>query len=85
MNRAVLLAVRVGLPAAMVLVGVGLIVFGGDIEAGAGVFLIGAAVLVALLNAFMQLGNRSAADREREEAARRHFERHGRWPDERRR
>ena len=60
MSRAALLAVRVGLPAAMVLVGIGLIVFGGDIEDGAGVFLIGAAVLVALLNAFMQLGNRSA-------------------------
>jgi hypothetical protein len=85
MSRAALLAVRVGLPAAMVLVGIGLIVFGGDIEAGAGVFLIGSAVLVALLNAFMQLGNRSAADRDREEAARRYFERHGHWPDERRR
>jgi hypothetical protein len=85
MNRAALLAVRIGLPAAMVLVGIGLIVLGGDIEDGAGVFLIGAAALVALLNAFMQLGNRSAADRDREEAARRYFERHGRWPDERRR
>ena len=59
----------------MVLVGIGLIVFGDDIEDGAGVFLIGAAVLVALLNVFMQIGNRSDADRDREEAARDHFER----------
>ena len=85
MSRAALLAVRVGLPAAMVLVGIGLIVFGGDIEDGADQEHPGAAVLVALLNAFMQLGNRSAADRDREEAARRYFERHGHWPDERRR
>jgi hypothetical protein len=83
MRRAGLIGVRVGLPVAMVLVGAGLIALGGDIEDGAGVFLIGAAALVALFNVFIQLGNRSAADRDREEAARRYFGEHGHWPDER--
>jgi hypothetical protein len=86
MRRAGLIGVRVGLPLAMVLVGAGLIALGpGDVEDGAGVFLIGAAALVALFNVFIQLGNRSGADREREEAARRYFGEHGHWPDERRR
>ena len=47
MRRAGLLAVRAGLPAAMVAAGVLLIVLGGEISDGAGVFLIGAASLVA--------------------------------------
>lgn len=83
MRRAGLLAVRAGLPAAMVVAGVLLIALGGEIEDGAGVFLIGASSLVLLFNLFMQLGIRSGADREREEAARRHYAKHGRWPDER--
>ena len=83
MGRALLLAVRVGLPVGMVLAGVGLILFGDEIAAGAGVFTIGAAGLVALFNVFLQMGNRSHADRAREEAARDHYATHGRWPGER--
>jgi hypothetical protein len=46
---------------------------------GAGATLMGVGVLVALLNVLMRLGIESAADREREEEARRYFDRHGRW------
>ena len=76
-----MLAVRVGLPVGIVVVGVALAAFGRD-EAvvGAGVALTGVGVLVALLNVLMQLGIASGADREREEEARRYFDRHGRWP-----
>ncbi|MEA2132591.1 MAG: hypothetical protein QOC68_500 [Solirubrobacteraceae bacterium] len=83
MMRAVLLFVRVGLPAAITAAGVVLIVEGaGENEQGAGVALIGCAVMVVLFNLFLRLGWRDQRDREREEEAREHFDRTGRWPDE---
>jgi hypothetical protein len=78
----ILFAVRVLLPASIVAAGVVLLLVGGDNESGAGVALIGCAVMVVLLNLFLRLGVRDTADREREEAAREYFDRHGRWPDE---
>jgi hypothetical protein len=83
MTRAVLLFVRVGLPAAITAAGAVLIVEGaGENEQGAGVALIGCAVMVVLFNLFLRLGWRDQRDREREEEAREHFDRTGRWPDE---
>ena len=83
MSRAVLLLVRVGLPAAITAAGVVLIVYGaGENEQGAGVALIGCAVMVVLFNLFLRLGWRDQRDREREEEAREHFDRTGDWPDE---
>jgi hypothetical protein len=82
-TRAVLLLVRVGLPAAITAAGVVLIVNGaGENEQGAGVALIGCAVMVVLFNLFLRLGWRDQRDREREEEAREHFDRTGDWPDE---
>ena len=83
MTRAALLLVRVGLPAAIAAAGVVLILVGaGENEQGAGVALIGCAVMVVLFNLFLRLGWRDQRDREREEEAREHFDRTGRWPDE---
>jgi hypothetical protein len=42
--------------------------------------LIGVGFLVALGGALMRLSIESNRDREREEEARRYFDRHGRWP-----
>jgi hypothetical protein len=75
-----LLLVRVTLPVTVFVAGVILIVIGGEIAQGAGIFLIGAAVLGALANAYMRLGLQSNEDREREEARRRFLQEHGRWP-----
>jgi drug/metabolite transporter (DMT)-like permease len=72
-----LAVVRAWLPAAIAVAGVLLIVLGGDIERGAGVTLIGVALLVVLANAFIRLGLQS--EREREEEQRRRDE--GRWDD----
>ena len=83
MTRAVLLFVRVGLPAAIAAAGVVLIIEGaGENEQGAGVALIGCAVMVLLFNVFLRVGWRDERDREREEEAREHFDRTGDWPDE---
>jgi hypothetical protein len=75
--------VRVGLPAATAIAGVLLVVLGGDTARGAGIVLLGVAVLGVLANLFMRLALTSERDREREEARRRAFTRRGRWPDER--
>jgi len=74
------LLVRVVLPAATALVGVVLLVVGGDAAQGAGIVLIGVAGLIALANALMRLGVQSERDREREEARREFFAEHGYWP-----
>jgi hypothetical protein len=75
------LAVRVVLPVGIVAIGVALAALGrDDAVVGAGVVLTGVGMLVALLNVLMRLGIESGGDRDREEAARRYFDRHGRWP-----
>jgi hypothetical protein len=83
MSRAALLLVRIGLPAAIAAAGVVLILEGaGENEQGAGVGLIGCAVLVVMFNLFLRIGWRDQRDREREEEAREHFDRTGEWPDD---
>ena len=72
--------VRYGIPVLIALAGVVLIVAGGDSGTGAGVVLIGIAGLVLLANVFVRLSLQSEDDREREEAARRFYSEHGRWP-----
>jgi hypothetical protein len=75
--------VRVALPAAIAAAGVVFLILGKtENEQGAGVALIGVALVVLILNAFLRLGVASERDREREEAAREHFDRTGRWPDD---
>jgi hypothetical protein len=77
----VIVAVRYVLPGAIVLTGLVLTIVGGtDVVVGAGVALTGVGLLVVLLNTLMRLGIASSRDREREEEARRFFDRHGRWP-----
>ncbi len=73
---------RIGLPVAMVLGGIALVVFGGNQADGAGVTIIGAAALVLLANGLLRMSMAESGDRDREEAARDHYRRHGTWPDE---
>jgi hypothetical protein len=68
--------VRYGLPAAILVAGVLLVVIGGDAPLGAGIVLIGVAGLVVFANVMMQLSVQSERDRERE--AQRREERHPR-------
>jgi len=84
MNRMLLNATRVWLPVAIAVAGVVGIVIGRGhtAAAAAGVGLIIAALIVWLLNWMYRMSIESNRDREREEEARRYFDRHGRWPDE---
>jgi hypothetical protein len=86
-RRAGMAAVRIGLPVALSLVGVVAIVAGHARTplAGAGVVLLGIGLMVWMLNWLFRMSVESNRDREREEEAREHYSRTGRWPDEERR
>jgi drug/metabolite transporter (DMT)-like permease len=76
---------RVWLPIAIAIGGVVAIVVGGGTDSGVsaiGVGLLIVALIVWLLNWMFRLSVSSNRDRDREEAARRYFDEHGRWPDE---
>jgi hypothetical protein len=80
--RAVTL-VRVGLPALIAGAGAVLVVTGGDSADGAGVLLLGVAVLVVVANVLIRLSLQSEDERALEERRREFFDAHGHWPDER--
>ena len=53
-----------------------------DLEGGGGIVSAGLAII--LINWLFRAGIAGEREREREDAAREYFDRHGRWPDERR-
>ena len=73
---------RVGVPAALVVAGIVLLLVGGDTATPIGIVLIGAGPIVLALNALLRLSFADTEDRADEERARRYFTRHGRWPDD---
>jgi hypothetical protein len=77
-------SLRYGLPLGIFLLGcVLLLVDGGGSTGWEGFFMAtGAALAVLLLNGLFRLGAQGDREREAEEAARDHFSRTGRWPDE---
>lgn len=76
--------VRYVVPAVIVLAGVALLVASGvdGIALEGAVMLVGAGLSVYLLNWLYRIGVSGDRERAREDAARRHFDRHGSWPDE---
>jgi hypothetical protein len=78
------LSVRVGLPVLLAIAGAVCLIIGHGTSAaaGAGVVLLGLALMVILIDWLARLSIESNRDREREEAARQYFDRTGRWPDE---
>jgi ABC-type transport system involved in cytochrome bd biosynthesis fused ATPase/permease subunit len=80
----VLVLARVWLPLTIAVAGVIAIVLGhGRTElAGAGVVLLGIALIVWMINWLFRMSIDSNREREQEEQARRYFDEHGRWPDD---
>ena len=83
-RQVLLTATRIWLPLGIAVVGVVAIVLGHGSTplAGAGVVLLGTALIVWMINWMFRLSVESNAEREQEEEARRYFDRHGHWPDE---
>jgi hypothetical protein len=78
-----MLAVRWGLPAVIFLAGVVVSATSGRIGVEAGALFISAATATLLLNVLYRIGVEGDRERDREEAARRYFDEHGHWPDQR--
>jgi sirohydrochlorin ferrochelatase len=80
-----LAALRYGLPGVIFVAGVVVTAVASDKETGllVGTMFMGAAIAVFLLNFFYRMGVSGDRDRDAEEARRRYFDEHGRWPDER--
>jgi hypothetical protein len=80
-HPAVLVSIRYVLPGVVVLGGLVVMALGGesDLEGGAGIVSAGLAIL--FLNWLFRMGVSGELQRDREDAAREHFTRHGRWPD----
>jgi hypothetical protein len=74
--------VRYGIPALLFLAGIIVMATSGRIGIAVGAMFISAATAVLLLNVIYRIGVQGDKDRDREEAARRYFDEHGRWPDE---
>jgi hypothetical protein len=72
---------RYVLPAAVIIGGLVVMAFGTetDLEGGAGILSAGLAIY--FINWLFRAGMAGERQREAEDRAREHFERHGRWPD----
>ncbi len=84
LGRLVLGATRVVVPVAIAIAGVvGIVIgHGKTAAAGAGVGLVIVAISVWMINWMFRMSIASNRERDREEAAREYFDRHGRWPDD---
>ena len=83
--RWLLIGLRWVLPALIALTGVAIAVAGGgsDISIEGAALFLGAAFAVVVVNVLVRIGIEGDVSREREEAARRYFDEHGHWPDQR--
>jgi ABC-type transport system involved in cytochrome bd biosynthesis fused ATPase/permease subunit len=83
-GRVLLNLTRVWLPVAIAIAGIVAIVVGHGTNgtAAAGVGLLIVALIVWMVNWMYRMSVESNREREREEAARDYFTKHGRWPDE---
>ena len=83
-RRPGMLALRYGLPIFLAICGVIGIIIGHakNAAAGAGVVLLGVALMVWMINWMVRLSYQSNDDRDKEDAARDYFTEHGRWPGE---
>ncbi|HEX5147274.1 MAG TPA: hypothetical protein VFV85_09635 [Conexibacter sp.] len=74
--------VRYGLPAVICVVGLAFLIADPSENFEGAMALIGAGLSVLLVNVLFRFGVTSDRDRAQEDAARREFDRTGRWPDE---
>lgn len=74
------LAVRYGIPAVLILAGQVIAIVTGDAVSWAG--FTGAGLALLLIGALVRIGIEGDRERDREEAARDYFSKHGRWPDD---
>jgi hypothetical protein len=75
-------AVRYGIPLALFIAGAIVTATAGGVGLAAGALFFSAGSAVLLLNVLYRIGVEGDNERDREEAAREYFDRHGHWPDQ---
>jgi hypothetical protein len=73
-------AIRYGIPALFIVAGQVVLITTDDAVNWAG--FTGAGLAILLIGALLRIGAEGDKERDREEAAREYFDRHGRWPDD---
>lgn len=76
-----MIAIRYVLPAAIVLAGIVVMALGSETELEGGAGIVSAGLAIYLINWLFRTGAAGDREREAEDAARDHFDVHGRWPD----
>jgi hypothetical protein len=74
-------AIRYGIPVALLIAGVIVTATAGNVGLAAGALFFSAASAVLLLNVLYRIGVEGDKERDKEEAAREYFDKHGHWPD----
>lgn len=76
-----MVVLRYVLPGVVVVAGIVVMALGGetDLEGGGGI--VSAGLAIYFINWLFRMGASGDREREAEDAAREHFDRHGRWPD----
>jgi hypothetical protein len=74
-------AIRYGIPVALLIAGVIVTATAGNVGLAAGALFFSAASAVLLLNVLYRMGVEGDKERDKEEAAREYFDKHGHWPD----
>jgi hypothetical protein len=74
-------AMRYGIPLALFVAGAIVTATAGRVGLAAGALFFSAGSAVLLLNVLYRIGVEGDKERDREEAAREYFDKHGHWPD----
>ncbi len=72
---------RYVLPGAVVLAGLVVMALGSEAELEGGAGIVSAGIAIFFINWLFRAGAAGERERDREDAAREYFDRHGRWPD----
>jgi hypothetical protein len=75
-----LIGVRYVLPVTVVIAGLVIMAFGGEVDLEGGAGLVSAGLAIYFLNWLFRIGADGDRERDTEQAARDYFNEHGRWP-----
>ncbi len=76
-----LVLLRYVLPGSVILGGIVVMALGSEAELEGGATIVSAGLAIFFLNWLFRAGVAGESERDREDRARAHFDRHGRWPD----
>lgn len=76
-----MILLRYVLPGAVILAGLVVMALGSEAELEGGAGIVSAGIAIFFINWLFRAGAAGERERDREDAARKYFDRHGRWPD----